>query len=105
MPGIQEFLLIAAVILVLWYTGLWPIVMRGFRELRGERVEPDVGGGAEDGEIYFRLLGISSSATWSEIEAAYRQKAKIHHPDHGGDPDAMRTLNEAYTQLKRLRGK
>lgn len=104
MPGFQELALIAIFIIVLSYTGLWPVVMRGIREFRGEKVEPE-NGGAAHAEIYFRLLGISPSATWSEIEAAYRQKAKIHHPDHGGDADAMRTLNEAYTQLKRLRGK
>ena len=104
MPGLQEIILIAVFIIVLSFTGLWPVVMRGLREYRGEHVESDSPAGGEE-DIYFRLLGISPSATWSEIEAAYRQKAKIHHPDHGGDADAMRTLNEAYTQLKRLRGK
>ena len=104
LPGIQEFLIIAAVIIGLSFFGLWPTVMRGLRELRGEKVEDNTAAPA-DGEIYFRLLGLSPSASWAEIESAYRQKAKVHHPDHGGDPDAMRTLNEAYTQLKRIRGK
>lgn len=104
MPGIQEIILVAVVIIVLYYTGLWPIVMRGLREFRGEKVEEEVGSAA-DAEVFFRLLGISPSSSWSEIETAYRRKAKIHHPDLGGDADAMRTLNEAYSQLKRLRGK
>ncbi len=51
----------------------------------------------------YRLLGVSPSARWEEVERAYRRKAKIHHPDLGGDEDAMRALNEAYSVLKRLR--
>ena len=106
--GLQEFIIIVLIILVLSMTGLWPKVMRGLRELRGEYVEepPSAGGGgALDSELSFRLLGLAPSASWEEIERAYRKKAKVHHPDLGGDQDAMRTLNEAYNQLKKLRGR
>jgi curved DNA-binding protein CbpA len=51
------------------------------------------------------MLGISPSAPWEDVEKAYRRKAKIHHPDHGGDEDAMRALNEAYAQLKSIRNR
>ena len=40
---------------------------------------------------------------WPEIEKAYRTKAKIHHPDRGGDEDAMRLLNEVYARLKSVK--
>lgn len=33
------------------------------------------------------------------IKKAYRQQAKKHHPDHGGDSAAFRKLHEAYQQL------
>lgn len=103
--GLQELVALMVIIAFLSMSGLWPRIIRGLRELRGERVEdeppPPTRGGETD--LYFQILGLSPSASWEEIERAYRRKAKIHHPDHGGDEDAMRTLNEAYARLKRLR--
>ena len=104
----QELLLVMLIIAVLSGSGLWPAIIRGLRELRGERVEdpePSAPPKNKDIEICFKLLGISPSAPWEEIERAYRQKAKIHHPDRGGDGDAMRALNDAYSTIKRLRGR
>jgi len=60
---------------------------------------------AQDIELSYRLLGLSSNAPWDEVERAYRQKAKRHHPDLHGGEDAMRALNEAYALLKRARGR
>ncbi len=108
MPGIQEFVIVVLIIVVLSMTGLWPMVVRGLRELRGEATEEDrqysAAPSARGTDLCFRLLGVSSSSPWEEIERAYRSKAKVHHPDRGGDEDAMRALNEAYQQIKRLRG-
>jgi hypothetical protein len=103
MLKLQELILLILVIGVLTSTGLWPTIIRAIRELRGERVNaaPET---PTNVDICFKMLGISPSASWDEIESAYRQKAKIHHPDHGGDGDAMRALNEAYAQIKRSRG-
>jgi DnaJ-domain-containing protein 1 len=85
-------------------TGLWPAVIRGLRELRGERVDdPRPTVNAKEVDLSCRLLGVSTSAPWEDIEKAYRKKAKIHHPDLGGDEDAMRALNEAYSLLKRIK--
>lgn len=97
--GIQELLLLMFVIAILSMTGLWPKIIQGLRDLRGE------GGGkgpvsASDMDSYYKILGVSTTAPWAEIEKAYRIKAKIHHPDRGGDEDAMRVLNDAYNQLK-----
>lgn len=102
MPGLQEFLIIVLIIVVLNVTGLWDIVIRSLRDLRGERSEPSRPS-SQDIDLSYRLLGLSPSASWEEIERAYRQKAKIHHPDRGGDEDTMRALNEAYTLLKKYR--
>ncbi|HOC69879.1 MAG TPA: J domain-containing protein [Candidatus Hydrogenedentes bacterium] len=104
MPGIQEFVIIILIILALSMTGLWPVVIRALRELRGDIApEPPPSRDRGDVEVCYRLLGLSPSAKWEEIERAYRTKAKIHHPDRGGDEDAMRALNEAYNRIKQLK--
>ena len=92
------------VIGVLSMTGLWPRIIQGLRELRGES-PPDKDFSAQDMEMCYRILGLSPSSSWPEIEKAYRQKAQIHHPDKGGDEDAMRVLNDVYTKLKKARRK
>ena len=99
----QEMLILMLVIAVLSLTGLWPRIIDGIRELRGESAGGKPGKSPADVELCYKMLGVSPTAPWSEIEQAYRKKAKIHHPDHGGDEDAMRALNEAYAQLKRLK--
>lgn len=103
--GAQELLFLAVIIVVLSVTGLWPQVIRGLRELRGERFPDEPGASRSEVEVYCRLLGISPSSSLDEIERAYRKKAKIHHPDLGGDEDAMRALNDAYAQLKKLKSR
>ena len=102
--GWQELVFLGAIIVVLHYSGVWPIIVRGMRELRGE-IPPEPPMSGSDKEVAYRLLGISSSAPWEEVERAYRRKAHKHHPDRGGDEDAMRALNEAYNQIKRQRGR
>ena len=101
--SLQELLVLMLFIGILSATGLWPRIIRGLRELRGENPPPEPESNANL-DMCYRMLGLSPSATWDEIEKAYRQKAKRHHPDHGGDEDTMRTLNEAYARLKKFRG-
>lgn len=48
----------------------------------------------------YDVLGVKPTATEEEIEASYRQKVKICHPDAGGDPEAFRRLTEARRKLK-----
>jgi hypothetical protein len=33
------------------------------------------------------------------IKSAYRQQAKIHHPDSGGDPETFRKVHQAYEEM------
>lgn len=103
--GINELLLLMLIIVVLSATNMWPAVIRGLRELRGERVDIPGQTSPDNLDVCYKMLGIAPSATWEEIEKAYRTKAKIHHPDHGGDEDTMRALNDAYRNIKRIRGR
>lgn len=102
LTGIQELIVLMLVIGVLSLTGLWPKIAQGLREIRG-----DGGAGsdlsAEETDFCYKILGLSPSSPWTEVEKAYRKKAKIHHPDRGGDEDAMRVLNDVYTKLKKAR--
>ncbi|MBI1318177.1 MAG: DnaJ domain-containing protein [Candidatus Hydrogenedens sp.] len=103
--SIQELLVIVVLIAVLYMGGVWPAIIRGLRELRGD-IPPEAPGPPSsrgDLDLCYRMLGLSSSASWEEIERAYRAKAKLHHPDRGGDGDTMRALNEAYARLKKVR--
>lgn len=98
--GIQEILILIVVFVVLSSTGLWPRVLQGLRELRGD-VSDSVS--QHDMDMAYKILGLSPSSSWAEIEKAYRQKAQIHHPDKGGDEDAMRVLNDVYAKLKKAK--
>lgn len=52
---------------------------------------------------YYRILGISSSASDSEIKSAYRKMSMKWHPDKNPDLDVtkeMQDINEAYAILK-----
>jgi len=106
-PGLQEIFVLLLVFAILHLTGIRQFIVQHFF-----RDESGAGGAARpaassptESEVAYQLLGVSPSAKWDEIERAYRSKAKRHHPDHGGDEDAMRALNEAYRQIKALRGK
>jgi len=105
MPSFQEIMYIVILIVVLSATGLLPVIVRGLRELKGERFDDDPSPRSVHGgeDMCYRMLGISPSSTWDEIEKAYKRKAKLHHPDMGGDEDMMRALNEAYNRLKRVK--
>jgi len=51
---------------------------------------------------YYELLGISKSASDSEIKSAFRKLARQYHPDVNKEPDAedrFKEINEAYAVL------
>nr|WP_049913122.1 J domain-containing protein [Halococcus thailandensis] len=63
----------------------------------------------EDGEIdpasaAFAVLDISTEASAREVTAAYREKVKRVHPDHGGDHEEFKRVREAYTTAKERAG-
>lgn len=46
-----------------------------------------------------RLLGLSGEVDHAEVKRAYRQQARTHHPDLGGDPGTFHELQRAYERL------
>ena len=50
-------------------------------------------------ENYYKILGVEKNASLEEIKSAYKEKAKLHHPDVGGDPEKMKDINNAHDVL------
>ena len=50
------------------------------------------------------ILGVGLEASMEEIQSAFRDKSKKHHPDLGGDEWAFRMVVRAYEILKTTRG-
>jgi hypothetical protein len=51
-----------------------------------------------DHPSYMTVLGLLPPYELEDIKVAYREKAKVAHPDHGGDPAEFMRLKEAYDQ-------
>ncbi len=48
---------------------------------------------------YYKILGVSHSASQKEIENAFYKLAHKYHPDKGGDEKKFKEINEAYQIL------
>ncbi len=57
----------------------------------------------------YEVVGVTPGATWDEIVAAHRARARAWHPDAPGSPHAdgelLRRLNAAYDELRVRRGR
>ena len=50
---------------------------------------------------HYDVLGVRPTAPTSEVRRAYVALARQHHPDRdGGDPAAMRAINDAWSTLR-----
>ncbi len=65
---------------------------------RGYVAIPEKCGGAS----WWVTLGVPSTATSDQVDAAYKKAAKIHHPDVGGDVEQWTKIRQAYDQAQAL---
>lgn len=49
---------------------------------------------------YYEVLGLKKGASDKEIKKSFRNLAKEHHPDKGGNDETFKEINEAYEVLK-----
>lgn len=54
--------------------------------------------------LAWETLGLQPGSSQEDIKRAYRAKAKLFHPDVGGDPRAFRLIQRAYEHLMQARG-
>lgn len=52
-------------------------------------------------ELAYQVLGLTSSATFAEIKAAYRKLAMVHHPDKfmNESPEQIKLANERFQKI------
>ncbi|KAF9517087.1 hypothetical protein BS47DRAFT_1375789 [Hydnum rufescens UP504] len=48
---------------------------------------------------YYKILGVSKTASQPDIKKAYRRESLIHHPDKGGDEEKFKLVVEAHAVL------
>jgi hypothetical protein len=61
---------------------------------------PGPGATGDPHEEAFAILGLPSDAPPQAVKAAYRERLKEVHPDHGGDEEEFRRLREAYATAR-----
>lgn len=57
-------------------------------------------GAADDSMDPFIILGVDTNANREEVDKAYREKAKVAHPDKGGSNIEMARINAAYEAIR-----
>jgi DnaJ family protein B protein 4 len=65
--------------------------------------EPNMDDSGNNGEDYYKTLGVDETAGDDEIKKSYRKLSMIHHPDKNGNTDESKQkfqeLNQAYETL------
>ena len=70
--------------------------MPGARSREARDTEP-----RGDAESVWSVLGVPQSASRDELRLAFRRRALLVHPDHGGTNEAFRNLVLAYKEADR----
>ena len=66
-----------------------------------ERNRREAGGGRELSLTPHQVLHLLPSAPPEVIKASYKALAMLYHPDHGGDSEQFRAVQEAFDSLTR----
>lgn len=61
--------------------------------------------GQSEANAWWRVLGVAHDAPFEVAREVYVSKAKLHHPDVGGDAAAMAALNAAWDQARSAYGR
>lgn len=73
-----------------------------WEELRSKGTQ-EVIEAAPDADDPYAILGIDRNARPADIVSRYRELAQEHHPDHGGDVEKFKRMQEAYEKICRER--
>lgn len=80
--------------MAIYLAAMWP-----FLQTQMDRKSQTQAGRASSGKMSVaearEVLGVSADATRADINKAWRELLKKHHPDQGGSADYTRRLNEA----------
>ena len=68
---------------------------------RGAAGADRLGGRTDVADAAFDVLGLSPGADEAAVRRAYRRRVKEVHPDHGGDEEEFRRVQEAYDTARR----
>lgn len=71
------------------------------RAFAGYLALPWTGAGDED---WWTVLGVDRAASLTAITAAFKDKARLYHPDAGGAHESMAAINRAFAEAKSERG-
>lgn len=83
-----------------YWARAWSRVMRGERAPRRPRDDDRPRATPRVTPVSaWEMLGLEQGASVAAIKSAFRARALLAHPDHGGDPDEFRDLYRAYERL------
>lgn len=64
----------------------------GFKELPGS--------GSSNPGVWWAVLGVTQGSDFDTVRAAYQQKRKSTHPDHGGTTEQFKAVQQAWRQFQ-----
>jgi len=53
----------------------------------------------------FEVIGSKRGASFEQARQAYKDAARKHHPDAGGDPEVMKRVNAAWDRVRKTYGR
>ncbi len=85
--------------------GMPPWTGRDFPVDAKVRASPSAPAKIAEPASLWAVLGVTPDAGVADIKLAFRKRALVAHPDHGGDPAGFRALLKAYREALRRREK